>query len=196
MKKINISPEIKALIFDCDGTLADTMDLHWEAWHQTLASYGKKVDQDYLDTMRGVPTTIMVEEINRTLGYDLDIERFSEEKEQYLISILGRVKPIQPVVELALRYKDKLPMAVASSGDKETVLRILKHLDFEGFFDTVLTAADAVAPKPAPGIFLEAARRMQVKPENCLVLEDGDAGIHAAKAGGMHVFDVRPILNN
>ena len=196
MQKINISPEIKALIFDCDGTLADTMALHWEAWHATLASHDKKLDQDYLDTMRGVPTNLMVEKINRDCSWDLDPETFSVEKEERFVAILDRVKPIASVVELALRYKDKMPMAVASGGERETVLATLENIELGNFFDTVLTAADPVAPKPAPGIFLEAARRMNIEPQHCLVLEDGDAGIQAAEAAGMHVLDVRPILND
>lgn len=196
MQKINISPEIKALIFDCDGTLADTMALHWEAWHATLAFYNKKLDDAYLDTLRGVPTHLMVEKINKDFDWHLDPEEFSKEKEERFVAILDRVKPIAPVVELALRYKDKMPMAVASGGDRATVLVTLENIDLDDFFDTVLTVADDVAPKPAPDIFLEAARRMQVAPENCLVLEDGDAGIQAAKDAGMHIFDVRPILNN
>ena len=196
IKEINISPEIKALIFDCDGTLADTMDLHWEAWHAALAFYGKKLEQDYLDTMRGVPTLLMVEKINRDLGWNVDPEEFAEEKENRLIAVLDRVKPIAPVVELALRYKDKMPMAVASGGERETVLATLEKIELGNFFDTVLTAADDVAPKPAPDIFLEAARRMNIEPQHCLVLEDGDAGIQAAKDAGMHILDVRPILND
>lgn len=196
MEKINISPEIKALIFDCDGTLADTMALHWEAWHAMLAFYDKKLDDNYLDTMRGVPTNLMVQRINRDFGWNLDPEEFSKEKEERFVAILDRVKSIDPVFELALRHKNKLPMAVASGGERETVLATLKNIELGDFFDTVLTAADDVAPKPAPDIFLEAARRMQVAPENCLVLEDGEAGIQAAKDAGMHVFDVRPIINN
>lgn len=196
MQKINISPEIKALIFDCDGTLADTMALHWEAWHATLAFYDKKLEDNYLDTMRGVPTNLMVEKINKDFGWNLDPEEFSKEKEERFVAILDRVKPIDPVFELALRHKNKLPMAVASGGERETVLTTLKNIELGDFFDTVLTAADDVAPKPAPDIFLEAARRMQVAPENCLVLEDGEAGIRAAKDAGMHVFDVRPLIND
>lgn len=196
MQKINISPEIKALIFDCDGTLADTMALHWEAWHATLDFCGKKLDDNYLDTMRGVPTNLMVQRINRDFGWNLDPEEFSKEKEERFVAILDRVKPIDPVFELALRYKTKLPMAVASGGERETVLATLENIELGDFFDTVLTAADDVAPKPAPDIFLEAARRMQVAPENCLVLEDGEAGIRAAKDAGMHVFDVRPLIND
>jgi len=194
MEKINISPEIKALIFDCDGTLADTMALHWEAWHATLATHDKKLDQEYLDTMRGVPTNLMVEKINRDHGWNLDPKSFSEEKEARFVAILDRVAPIESVVELALRYENQMPMAVASGGERETVLATLKSINLGEFFDTVLTAADPVAPKPAPGIFLEAAQRMDIAPENCLVLEDGDAGIEAAEAAGMHVLDVRPII--
>lgn len=194
MQKINISPEIRALIFDCDGTLADTMALHWEAWHTTLATHDKKLDQEYLDTMRGVPTKLMVEKINRDHGWQLDPEEFSVEKENRLITILDRTKPIEPVVEVALRNKNKLPMAVASGGERETVLATLESIELGDFFDTVLTAADDVAPKPSPDIFLEAARRMNIEPQYCLVLEDGDAGVQAAKDAGMHILDVRPII--
>ena len=194
MKKISISPTIKGLIFDCDGTLADTMPVQWEAWHETLALYGKTCPQDFLEDQKGVPTKLIVEAINRTFGYKLDPVSFSEEKERRLVSKLPLVKPIAPVAELALRYKNILPMAVASGGERDSVLTTLRSIGMHNFFDTVLTAADAVAPKPAPDIFLEAARRMQVEPQNCLVLEDADAGIQATIKAGMHYIDVRLIM--
>lgn len=107
---------------------------------------------------------------------------------------MHRVKPIAPVVELALCYKNILPMAVASGGEGDSVLATLSAIGRDNFFDTVLTTADAVTPKPDLDIFLEAARRMQIEPKNCLALEDGDAGIQAALEGGMHVIGVRPII--
>lgn len=171
------------------------MSLHWEAWHETLSLYDRTCSQDFLDTLRGVPTELMVIEINRVLGYSLDPIRFAEEKERRFMAQLYRAKPIQPVVDVALRFKDTLPMAVASGGERDSVLATLRSIGLGGFFDTILTAADAVKPKPAPDIFLEAAKRLQVAPQDCLVFEDGDAGIKAAKQGSMHVIDVRPIIN-
>ncbi|RLD06707.1 MAG: HAD family hydrolase [Chloroflexi bacterium] len=194
MKKINISPAIEGIIFDCDGTLADTMPLHWEAWHETLEFFDAKCPQDFLEDLKGVPTKTIVEKINKSFGYALDPNLFSEEKERRLLSKLYRVKSIQPVEDLARQYKDILPMAVASGSLRNSVLETLKGIQMNDFFDTVITANDALSPKPDPAVFLEAAKRIQVKPENCLVLEDSDAGIEAAKKAGMHFIDVRPIL--
>jgi HAD superfamily hydrolase (TIGR01509 family) len=194
LKKINISPAIEGIIFDCDGTLADTMPLHWEAWHETLDFFSAECPQDFLEVLKGVPTKTIVEKINKSFGYVLDPNFFSEEKERRLLSKLHRVKSIQPVEDLAREYKDILPMAVASGSLRDSVLETLKGIEMDDFFDTVITATDAVSPKPDPDIFLEAAKRIQIKPENCLVLEDSDAGIEAAIKAGMHFIDVRPTL--
>ena len=108
MKKINISPAIEGIIFDCDGTLADTMPLHWEAWHETLDFFSAECPQDFLEVLKGVPTKTIVEKINKSFGYVLDPNLFSEEKERRLLSKLHRVKSIQPVEDLAREYQDRV----------------------------------------------------------------------------------------
>ena len=189
---IHIARNAKALIFDLDGTLADTMPLHFESWHETLASLGLRCPQDFLETQRGVPTDKIVLEINRIFGHAIDPDAFAAEKQRQFRTKLGRIEPISVVVDIVHRYRNRLPMAVATGGVRHNVNLILKAIDLHDCFAAVVTADDPVAPKPAPDIFLEAARRLWVEPCDCQVFEDGDLGMEAARNAGMMVTDVRP----
>ena len=189
---IHIAPHAKALIFDLDGTLADTMPLHFESWHETLASLGLICPQEFLETQRGVPTDKIVLEINRIFGHAIDPDAFAVEKQRRFRTKLGRVKPISVVADIVRRYRNRLPMAVATGGVRYNVNLILKAIDLHDCFGAVVTADDPVTPKPAPDIFLEAAKQLQVEPCDCQVFEDGDLGIEAARHAGMMVTDVRP----
>lgn len=195
MQKITIPDTIQGLIFDFDGTLADTMPIQWEAWHEALEIFQVDVPQEFLDRHKGVPTEQIVAEINQTFGFQLDATAVVHEKEQRVMAKLEQVKPIEPVLAVAREYYGRLPLAIASGGEQETVLKALKIMALTDLFDPILTAGDDVPPKPAPDIFLEAARRMQVPPQHCLVLEDGDPGIVAAQKAQMAVIDVWPLLD-
>jgi HAD superfamily hydrolase (TIGR01509 family) len=115
-------------------------------------------------------------------------------KQNYFSTHRKDFQPIQPVVEIVLRYKDKLPMAVASGGTLENIELQLQSLGIRTLFQAVVTADDDVKPKPAPDIFLEAAKRIGIPPEYCQVFEDGDLGLEAAIKAGMMATDVRPFL--
>jgi beta-phosphoglucomutase-like phosphatase (HAD superfamily) len=191
VKIIPVDPKAKALIFDCDGTLADTMPLHWQAWHEALADLQKTIPQEFLDQRKGVPAADIIEEYNRIFCEDVDTKQFIERKQQKAIALLPQTKGIEPVVAIVREHQGKLPMAVASGGTRNNVLFTLKAIGLEKVFDAVVTADDDVAPKPSPEIFLEAARQLGVDPEFCIVFEDGDPGIEGAKKAGMMVVDVR-----
>ncbi len=189
-----IEPGIKALIFDCDGTLVDTMGLHWDAWHEAFARNGHSVSQAFLDRYKGLLSEMIVEQVNRQYGCDIDPVTFSREKEAIALEMLDRTIPIEPVVAIARAHRNRLPMAVASNGIRPNVLKSLEAVGILDWFDTVLSVTDPVRPKPYPDMFLEAARRMGVAPGDCQVFEDGDAGLEAACAAGMYATDVRPFL--
>ena len=191
---IEIHPEAKCLLFDCDGTLAKTMDLHLEAWHEAFAALGKKSPPAFLDRLQGMPAEKIVEHINETYGYDLDAKEFAKDKNRRVKDKLLHAEPIEPVVEIARGNKNKLPMAVVSGGTRVNVDIILESIGLKDFFNTVITADDDVKPKPSPDIFLEAARRLNVEPQYCQVFEDGEPGLVAAREAGMIVSDVRPFL--
>jgi beta-phosphoglucomutase-like phosphatase (HAD superfamily) len=192
MSTISIAENIKALIFDCDGTLANSMPIHNQSWHAILAQYGLECDQNFFNPLSGMPTKKIVNLLNKTYNYQLDVDSFAKQRDAHILSNLVNISPITPVVNIVKQYYGKLPMCVASGGDKKNVIATLEAINVLNFFDTVITADDPVKPKPAPDIFLYAAEQMKVEPEFCQVFEDGELGLIGAKEAGMVVTDVRP----
>ena len=191
---IKIDDNIKGLIFDCDGTLIDTMPLHTESWDEAFGQIGYKLPDDFIDRYKGIPSEDIVRQYNLEFNTDLNPEETAELKNSIVKKKIPFAKPIKPIVDIAVANKDKLPMAVASGGRKSNVDTSINTLGLKDHFVTVVTSDDDVKPKPSPDIFLEAARRMGVEPENCLVFEDGDMGIEAARKAGMPVIDVREYI--
>ena len=191
---IHVFPGIKGLIFDCDGTLADTMPIHTQAWQGTLKSYGSDCPVEFLEPLRGMPAEEIVIRFNQVYGVDFNPKEVADAKNKITHERLKLSKPIVPVAKIAIDYQNKLPMAVVSGGTRKNVLRTLKAIRMFGFFKAVITADDGLKPKPDPQMFLEAAKRMKVDPKLCEVFEDGDLGLQAARAAGMRAVDVRPYL--
>lgn len=189
-----IPPGTQALLFDCDGTLADTMALHYAAWHETLLAHGVDCPRSFIETHAGVPTHGVVLEANRFWGVSLDADQVTHEKEANFAARTHLVKPVEEVLATAHAHFGKLPMAVVSGGTGDMVHAVLTAIDALRLFPVVLTASDPVAPKPAPDLFLEAARRLGVPPQFCHVFEDGDPGILAAQRAHMTCTDVRIAL--
>ncbi|QDU57976.1 HAD family hydrolase [Aeoliella mucimassa] len=186
--------DTEALLFDCDGTLADTMTLHYAAWRETMAAHGVDLPREFIDKHAGVPTDLIVEDINNCWGVTLDPPAISEEKEDRFRLHIELVEPIEEVVATAQSYFGKLPMAVVSGGPVDVVTATLEQISVLDLFPVLVTASDPVPPKPSPEVFLEAARRLGVDPTKCHVFEDGDPGIVAAKAAGMTYTDVRLVV--
>lgn len=194
---LRVSPEVKGLIFDCDGTLVDTMHLHWEAWEELFQEMGSEWPEEFkefVDELCGVPTKGIVEKLNEKFHFGLDVETFSKRKEELATTKLGRARSIAPVIDLVKEHHGKLPMAVASGGVRVNVERALDAVALKDYFETIVTACDPVAPKPSPEIFLEAAKRMGIEPQYCQVFEDGEVGLKAARDAGMIATDVRPFI--
>lgn len=191
---IIIAPTVAGLIFDLDGTLADTMSLHYAAWHETFTAYGVTCPQAFLESLNGVPTEIIVTYFNETFGYCLDPEQFAKEKETRARAKLPQARPIPLIAAVVNSNRGRLPMAVATGGNLANAEMTLQAIDMASCFEALVTADDPVLPKPAPDIFLEAARRLQVEPRHCQVFEDADCGLEAARKAGMFTTDVRPLL--
>ena len=191
---INVASGVEGLIFDCDGTLVNSMPIHWECWHGTFEKFGATCPHDFLEEMKGVPTDGIITAFNAKYGYNFDVEEFTEEKERLAKIKLLNVEVIEQVTALVYKYHNKMPMAVASGGPFETVKVSLDVTDLSRYFDAFVTADDPVNPKPSPDIFLEAARQIGIAPEKCQVFEDADMGVKAGLAAGMVVTDVRPFL--
>lgn len=180
--------EYSAFIFDCDGTLADSMPLHQRAWVAALRKYGAAFDFGWELFMSRAGKSIerTVTELNAEFGLTLDPALVSAaQRAEYDVLARG-VKPIVEVVRYAReRAQAGCPVSVASGGDAITVARTLRTIGAEDLFPVVVTVEDVEHGKPAPDLFLLAARRMGVPPEQCLVFEDSLLGITAAERAGM-----------
>ena len=181
----------KAIIFDCDGTLADTMPPHYQAWVAALARHGLELSEDRFYALGGWPSLQIVELLAQECGRTIDCHAVACEKEADFERLLSHVQAIEPVKAVAAQWRGKLPMAVATGGIRRIAENILRHVGILDWFDTIVTADDVEHHKPAPDIFLEAARRLKVAPSDCLVYEDTDPGIEAASRAGMQYIDVR-----
>lgn len=191
-----LSFEPRAIIFDCDGTLADTMPSHFEAWQKTMQRYGVEFDEDEFYAMGGWPTWQVADHLlTRTPPKSpVTPDQIVIEKEAEFETVLGLIRPIEPVVEVARRHHGQLPMAVASGGLRRIVDAILLHIGINSLFQTIVTCEDVTRHKPEPDIYLEAARRLNVAPELCVAYEDTDPGVQAAYSAGMQVVDVRSLF--
>jgi HAD superfamily hydrolase (TIGR01509 family) len=184
---------IRALIFDCDGTLADTMPAHYEAWQEVLRPHGIEFPLDRFYAMGGMPTDKIVVELCGEASKSLDVDALVQEKAQAFMRKIGEVRPITKVVEVARAHRGKLPMAVASGGTRRTVELTLAQIGILDWFLVVVTAEDTPRHKPEPDVFIEAARRLGVPAAACTVYEDTDIGLEAARRAGMGRVDVRTL---
>jgi beta-phosphoglucomutase family hydrolase len=185
--------ELRGLIFDCDGTLVDTMPAHLEAWLETLGAFGLSLDEDRFYAMGGWPTKTVAKTLFDEAGMPIDVDEITLHKESLYLKRLADVTLIEPIVSIAREYRGKIPMAVATGATRNVCQRTLDLVGIRDWFDTLVTADDVPKHKPEPDIFLEAARRIGVAPANCRVYEDADPGIEAAKRAGMEYVDVRTL---
>jgi beta-phosphoglucomutase family hydrolase len=177
--------DFAAFIFDCDGTLADTMPLHYQAWRTVLREHECDFPEALFYELGGVPTDRIVEILNERHGHSMPVQETAALKDELFKQLIPQTLPIEPVVELVHQFHGVKPLAVASGGTREIVTKILGALGILDKFQAVVTTEDCRRGKPAPDPFLEAARRLGVAPEKCLVFEDTTAGITAAKAANM-----------
>jgi len=186
--------DFAAYIFDCDGTLADTMPTHYRAWQAALGKYAEKFSEAMFYELGGTPTSRIVEILNERHGLTLPVAETVAHKEAVFLELSPEIAAIEPVVAIAKAFAGRKPMAVASGGHRRIVLNTLRALGIVELFDTIVTSEDYRRGKPSPDPFLEAALRMNVAPEQCLVFEDTATGIAAAKAAGMKYVLVPPPL--
>jgi beta-phosphoglucomutase-like phosphatase (HAD superfamily) len=186
--------EIKGLVFDCDGTLANTMPLHWHAWQMITQRHGLHFPEDRFYSLGGVPSRDILKMLAAEQGRSLDHIAVAHEKEEAYLPLMLQVEPIHAVVEIAKLNYGKIPMAVASGGTQPIIISVLEHLKIRHLFNAVVTSEMVKHQKPAPDIFLEAARRIGVDPKFCRGYEDTDLGMQAIRSAGMEAVDVRTML--
>jgi len=190
----NITSGPKGLIFDCDGTLADTMPLHWRAWQVITTRHKLHLPEQRFYALGGVPSRDILKMLGQEQGIALDHLAVAREKEAEYLPLLPQVEPIAVVVAIVRENHGRLPLAVASGGTRRIIELVLSHLGILEFFSAIVTSEDVVNQKPAPDIFLEAARRIGIPPQFCRAYEDTDLGMQAIRAGGMEAVDVRELL--
>ena len=182
------------LIFDCDGTLADSMPIHWRAWDQTCQRHGLEFTEERHYALGGTPSRRIFEILGKEQGVTLDPLALSQEKEAAYLLLMPEVKPVEPVLAIAREHRGKLPMAVATGGQRNCITQLLEHLGIADWFEALVTSEDVENPKPAPDTFLQAAVLIGVVPEQCRAYEDTDLGMQAINAAGMEAVDVRELL--
>jgi HAD superfamily hydrolase (TIGR01509 family) len=185
--------EFGGYIFDCDGTLADNMPLHYRAWSLAMADFGGQYPEELFYEWGGRPTANIVAALNDRFGLSMDVESVVHKKEEYYFQLIPEVAPMEEVVGFAQTLRGKSPLAVASGGHRALVVATLRALGIEDWFDAVVCAEDYDQGKPHPDPFLLAAKLLGVPPEDCVVFEDSPTGIEAAKSAGMEwVFVTSP----
>jgi HAD superfamily hydrolase (TIGR01509 family) len=183
-------------IFDCDGTLADSMPVHYGAWADTVQKYGGQIPEELFYNLGGWPSHRMVEHLNKLFGTSLDPELIASEKEQLYVQRIDAIRPIPEVADFARQVAAFAKISVASGGILPVVTKTLEAIGFKNLFSVIVTSEQVRHGKPFPDMFLEAARRMGVEPSACLVLEDSPAGFEASIAAGMDYVVVRKPFSN
>lgn len=188
---ISIPPHIRGLVFDCDGTIADTMPLHYKAWVQALGEHGVAFPEAMFYEFGGMPTWKIIEHLNDRHGAKMPVEETAHYKEDLFEALIPQVTPIEPIVRLINEYDGKLPMAVATGGFRRICEKTLRAMNVIDRFQAIICAEDVTHGKPAPDIFLEAARCIGIDPQQCMAFEDANLGVQSATAAGMLVVDIR-----
>ncbi len=187
-----IDSSTKALIFDMDGTLLNTISIHYKAWETVCKKYGIKVTKDYFFALTGRPVIEIATTLVKDFGAEVKPEVLLKEKESLVSAHNKPIELIEPIVKLVYDYANKLPMAVGTGSGREKALDMLNKTNLISYFDCIITADDVDNGKPHPETFLRCAELMGVEARYCQVFEDGEAGLVAAQQAGMIATDVKP----
>ena len=184
--KLTLPPgPFHAYLFDCDGTIADSMPLHYIAWKQALSEWNCEFTEDLFYAWGGMSVAEIISTLNRQRGLNMPIADVGRRKEQLYYQNLPQLQPVPEVLEHIEASRGQIPFAVVSGSTRESVTASLEALHLLDRFQTLVCAGDYQKSKPDPEPFLIAARRLGVAPQTCLVFEDSDMGIQAATAAGM-----------
>ena len=186
-----IPPGTTALLFDCDGTLVDTLGLYRICWHQVFGRHGFEMSDEWFDTWAGHS----MEPFLSAALPDADaaeLVRVADEGIALFLESTHLLKPLEHVVTIARANHGLLPMAVVSGGPRTAVLESLDAVGVTGLFDVIVTVDDVAEGKPAPDGYLLAMQLLDVTPDGCVAFEDSGSGIESAKKAGIpSIIDVR-----
>lgn len=189
-------PPYKALIFDCDGTLADTLPVHFQTWSVALEAVGANISKDWYYKYCGTSAGEMLQILKNLFGYQFDSELVITKRQKHYQSLINTVKEVRAVAEIVHSHQGKIPLAVASGGERIVLEATLNNISLRQFFNIVVSIDDVERGKPEPDIFLLAAQRLGVAPQDCIVYQDSDGGLEAASRAGMRSMDVRVLLQS
>ena len=190
---ISVHPLTRGLIFDLDGTLADTMGMHIESWIEAGHEFGVEITAEMINANAGIPTRPLIALLNRQYDWEINPEKFEELKDDSYHRIKesnGIIQPVKTVMELLHNHKNALPMAVGTGSIKSDALMAVKELGIDKIIKGLVTADDVECPKPHPETFLACADIIGIEPRYCQVYEDSPKGVEAALAGGMMVTNI------
>jgi HAD superfamily hydrolase (TIGR01509 family) len=182
----------RAYLFDCDGTIADSMPLHYRAWKRALAEWNCEFEQELFYAWGGMPVADIISTLNERCGLSMPVEVVARRKENLYFELLPQLKAVPEVLEHIESEHGRVPFAVVSGSTRESVTASLLSLNLLDRFETLVGAGDYKESKPDPEAFLLAAARLGVAPEGCLVFEDTEMGIQAAREAGMASVRVPP----
>ncbi|MDE1177665.1 MAG: HAD-IA family hydrolase [Edaphobacter sp.] len=177
--------EFKAYLFDCDGTICDSMPLHYIAWKDVLSEYGCHFDEELFYAWGGMPVVEIIESLNQRHNLAMPVADIQLRKEEMFYANLPQMKAVPEVLEHIEAQHGVIPFAVVSGSTQDSVRASLATLSLLDRFETLVCAGDYRNSKPHPEPYLMAAERLGVQPEHCLVFEDTEMGIESATAAGM-----------
>jgi HAD superfamily hydrolase (TIGR01549 family) len=184
--KLKLPPgSFKAYLFDCDGTIADSMPLHYMAWKKALSEWHCAFDEDLFYAWGGRPIAEIIATLNENHGLEMPVETVSERKEMLYVELLPQLTAVPEVLEHIEAQHGQIPLAVVSGGTRESVTATLSALNILDRFETLVCAGEYKNSKPDPEAYLLAAAKLGIAPEACLVFEDTEIGVQAATAAGM-----------
>ncbi len=191
--KLRLPPRsFKAYLFDCDGTIVDSMPLHYVAWKKALAEWNCAFDEQLFYSWGGTPVAEIISKLNQSQGLSMSVSDVSSRKENLYLELLPQLKAIPEVVEHIEAQHRRIPFAVVSGSTRDSVTASLVSVQLLDRFDTLVCAGDYQKSKPHPEAFLLAAAKLGVAHETCLVFEDTEMGIQAAAAAGMASVKIPP----